>query len=62
MSVDELTRDQMVQLKQQMLQEENNENGEGTSWGELAVADGLVSDERVREHYAGTDFSPEDFT
>lgn len=62
MSVDELTRDQMVQLKQRMMTDEYDERGETPSWGELAWADETIPDERVREHYAGTNFTEDDFT
>lgn len=62
MSVRELTREQMIQLKQWYLTDylmvtENRE----PSWGELAYADGLVSDEAIFENLGDICFSPDDF-
>lgn len=57
MSVHELTRDQIVLLKQDYL----CNTRESVSWGELADADELVSDEYIKERYEGTEFVPEDF-
>ena len=62
MSLDELTRDQITTLKQNMLvaQADRGER-DAPSYGELADADEIVSDSAVCEEYAGTDFVPEDF-
>lgn len=57
MSAKELTRDQLVSLKQNYLMEKNG----SVSYGELANADALVSDATIFRHYAGTSFSPDDF-
>lgn len=57
MLVEDLTRDQLVELKQNMLCQKGS-----TSWGELAEADSIISDEEVFKEYAGTIFSADDFT
>ena len=57
MSVRELNRDQLVQLKQNYLCEIQH----SVSWGELAFADELVSDEKIFAEYAGYSFVEEDF-
>ena len=57
MTVKELNREQLVALKQKYL----SESEERVSWGELAEADAIVSDETVFSHYDGTDFCEEDF-
>ena len=56
MTVSELTRDQKIELKMQMLIDRGD-----VSWGELAEADNLVSDEELEEEFAGTDFVTDDF-
>lgn len=61
MKVTELNRDQLIELKQTLLTDRNNAQGEGTSYGELAEADSLISDEEVYEGYADIDFSEDDF-
>lgn len=53
MGLDELSRDQIVQLKQSMLEEVL---GEEPSWYDLAMADDIVSDEKLEEEYGGTHF------
>lgn len=58
MSVHDLNRDQIVQLKQTMLAERSDED---LSYGELADADSLVTDAEVFAEYAGTEFVEEDF-
>ena len=58
MDVKELNRDQLIQLKQAML----CDRGTGTSYGELAAADELVTDEEVFTHYEGTVFTEDDFS
>ncbi len=57
MTVKELNRDQLVSLKQKWL----SESEESVSWGELAEADAIVSDEEVFSRYGDTDFCEEDF-
>lgn len=58
MSVFELNRDQLTQLKQAML----FDRLDGPSWGELAAADTLITDEEAFEVFADTSFTPDDFT
>lgn len=58
MGLDELSRDQIVQLKQSMLDEVL---GEEPSWYDLAMADDIVSDEKLEEEYGGTHFVEGDF-
>ena len=61
MSVEELDRNQLIQIKQQMLMERMDEEGVSSSWGEFAEADYLITDEEVQQEYAGTDFVTADF-
>ena len=58
MDVHELNRDQLIQLKQSMLCDRDA----GTSYGELAAADELVTDEEVYNKFCGTVFTEDDFT
>lgn len=62
MTYDELNDDQKVELKQRILTERNEQRGEGTSYGELADANDLVSDEDARDWAEGMEFSEDDFT
>lgn len=62
MTFDELSREQLVELKQRMLVERDDKNPEGPSYGELADADKTVSDDEVREWAEGVVFSPDDFS
>ena len=57
MSVYELNREQLHELKVDYLLMKQ----ESVSWGELADADSLVSDETIYEEHAGTEFVPDDF-
>jgi len=59
--VTELTRDELIELKQWMIDERNEAQGEGTSWGELGDADELITDEEVFERYRDVHFCDEDF-
>lgn len=61
MTYDELNGDQRTELKQCILMERNERRGEGTSYGELADADDLVSDEDARSWSEGMEFSEDDF-
>lgn len=58
MDVRELNREQLIQLKQNLLCEREP----NVSYGELAAADELITDAEVFEQYAGTSFVEEDFT
>ena len=57
MRLDELTREQKVELKQNLLTERLGD----PSYGELADADELVSDDELKEKFGGTVFTPDDF-
>lgn len=58
MDVRDLTRDQKIELKQSMLEDVL---GHEPSWGDLADADSIVSDEQMIEKYDGVAFVNEDF-
>lgn len=58
MYVSELSREQLVELKSTMLEAIL---GYQSSYGELAIADELVSDEQVEEEYGDVCFTPGDF-
>ena len=57
MSINELTREQMIELKQNYYCEQHDD----ASYGELADIDLLVSDDEIIEVYGDTEFSPDDF-
>lgn len=57
-SVKELSREELIELKQSYYTNKNK----NVSWGELADIDNLVSDEEIFEEYADTDFVDEDFS
>ena len=57
MTVRELNRDQLIELKQRYL----NETKEGVSYYDLANADNIVSDSTVLRYFGGYSFSPDDF-
>lgn len=59
MEVTALTRDQLVELKGNYLDERMDG---GASWGEIADADEIISDAEIFEAYAGTDFVNDDFS
>lgn len=61
MTVQELNRDQLIELKQHYIDEKNQEVGQGTSWGELADADELISDKEIYAAYECYDFVNDDF-
>lgn len=56
MTFNELNRDQLIELKQHMLCQRGD-----PSWGELADADSLISDEEAFAEYGDVEFVPEDF-
>lgn len=60
MTVMELNREQLTELKQSYYCNEVRE-GEGVSYGELAAIDELVSDEEVFEYFDGYVFVEDDF-
>lgn len=61
MTVHKLSRDQLTELKQRMIDDEIYEKeGRSASYGELAEAES-VPDEKVFEKYEGVEFSNDDF-
>lgn len=61
MTIYELSRDQLTELKERMIDDEIYEKeGRGTSYSELANAES-VPDEKVFEKYEGVEFSNDDF-
>lgn len=58
MTVRDLNSWQLLALKEKMIDDRNEE---GTSYGELAQADSLISDEEVYNYFEGYRFVPEDF-
>lgn len=62
MTVYELNRDQLEELKQNYLTEKMDERGESPSWGDLADADSIISDHEIFAVYDGTEFSNDDFS
>lgn len=62
MRLSDLTNEQRLELKQAIVNDRNEHIGEGTSYEELANADELVDDEVLQEAYAGTEFTPDDFS
>lgn len=53
----ELSPDERLELKQNML----CEGGRSPSYGELADADALITDEQMFEAYKDVEFTPDDF-
>lgn len=62
MTFDELSEEQKLELKQRIITEHNDDHGEGTSYGELANADELVTDEFAKAWAEGMEFFPDDFS
>lgn len=62
MTFEELNDEQRLELKQRMLVDLDDKNPDGPSYGELADADLLVSDDEARKWAEGMEFSPDDFT
>ena len=60
MSVYELNRGRLTAVKQEYYIHEHED--EGTSYGELAIINNLVSDEEVFEVFADYAFTQDDFT
>ena len=61
MKLKELNSEQRLQLKQDILTRRMDEKGESPSYGELADADRLVSDQELEAEFGNTEFVPEDF-
>ncbi len=62
MKLKDLNDDQRLQLKQELLRRRLEEKGEGISYGELADADTLVTDEELEAEFSDTEFVPDDFS
>ena len=58
MEIDNLTASQREELKLNVLEDVL---GRQPSWGEIAAADEIVSDEYIEEVFAGVHFVEEDF-
>lgn len=60
-TVYDLSRDQLVELKQTYLCQLMETGEECLSWGELAAADDIIPDAVIYDHYAGVTFTDDDF-
>lgn len=61
MCVYELSKDEMLELKQHYYTEKMDELGQGVSYGELANIDELVTDKEIYLEYGSTEFCKDDF-
>ena len=61
LTVRELNRDQLNQLKESLATLENDVNGDGISLNELLESHDRITDEEVYEYFDGTLFSEGDF-
>ena len=61
LGVEDLSRDQLTELKQQYYTEELDELGESPSYDELARIDELVSDQTIFDVYENDSFTNDDF-
>ena len=61
MKLKDLNGDQRLQLKQRILTDRMDAKGESPSYGELADADTLVTDEELEAEFGDTEFVPDDF-
>ena len=62
MTVKQLNRDMLIELKQNYLSEKIYNEGERCiSYGELADVDEIVSDDTIYKEYEGYDFGVDDF-
>ena len=62
MKLKDLNDDQRLQLKQRILTDRMDAKGESPSYGELADADTLVTDEELEAEFGDTEFVPDDFS
>lgn len=60
-AVQNLTRDELDELKQNYVCEVNEGAGNLTYWSDSAEAADTIPDEVLFEYYAGTNFSEDDF-
>lgn len=61
MTVKQLNRDMLIELKERYLADKREQSGEGISYSELANADKIVSDETIYEEYGCLNFGVDDF-
>ncbi len=61
MTIRELNREQLIQVKQYCLTDRRDEAGEGISYDELARADEIITDEEIFRLYEDTEFTEADF-
>lgn len=61
-TVKELTREQLIELKQNYLTQKMDEKGESPSYGELAEVNQTITDDEIYAEYDGTMFSDDDFS
>ena len=61
MKLKDLNDDQRLQLKQRILTDRMDAKGESPSYGELADADTLVTDEELEAEFGDMEFVPDDF-
>ena len=61
MTIQDLSRDQLVELKQAYISGQNSEKNCGTSYGELADADKIVPDSEIFALFGDVEFSVDDF-
>ena len=61
MTLNELNKNQILQLKQSYLCNVKYED-QGVSWGMLANADSIVSNKELEQYYGGIEFSENDFS
>ncbi len=61
MTVTELTRDEMIELKGRYYTELLDKVGESPGYGDIAAVDSLVDDKTIYEVYEGVDFVKDDF-
>ena len=61
MKLKDLNDDQRLQLKQRILTDRMDAKGGSPSYGELADADTLVTDEELEAEFGDTEFVPDDF-
>ena len=61
MTVYDLNRDQLIELKQRYITEQYERRGGSPTYGELAEADDRISDSTIYEYYDGYEFVNDDF-
>lgn len=61
MTVYDLNREQLIELKQHYLTQMYEQRGESVSQYELSIADEVVPDQMVYEHFDDVDFVNDDF-